>query len=105
MRKVATIALSSVALMVLAACTGGIPATVANPGDPPAMPSATPSSTPELADVSPAGTEAVQDAEEQVPPPEPSATPTARPGLEATDPESVHLASGKPTLLEFFAFW
>jgi hypothetical protein len=33
------------------------------------------------------------------------ATPTARAGLEATDPTGVNLASGKPTLVEFFAFW
>jgi hypothetical protein len=47
----------------------------------------------------------MQDSGDQQSPPEPSATPTARPGLEATDPETVDLASGKPTLLEFFAFW
>jgi len=32
-------------------------------------------------------------------------TPTARAGLEATDPTTVDLAAGTPTLLEFFAFW
>jgi hypothetical protein len=32
-------------------------------------------------------------------------TPTARAALEATDPTTVNLAAGKPTLLEFFAFW
>ena len=34
--------------------------------------------------------------------------PTPRPvrtALEATDPTTVVLASGRPTLLEFFAFW
>ncbi len=31
--------------------------------------------------------------------------PTPRTGLAATDPISVNLASGKPTLVEFFAFW
>jgi hypothetical protein len=31
--------------------------------------------------------------------------PTPRQGLEATDPSTVMLASGKPTLVEFFAFW
>jgi hypothetical protein len=35
----------------------------------------------------------------------PSATPTARPNLEATDPTTVTLGAGKPTLIEFFAFW
>jgi hypothetical protein len=31
--------------------------------------------------------------------------PTAREGLTATDPTTVSLVSGKPTLVEFFAFW
>lgn len=31
--------------------------------------------------------------------------PTPREGLEATDPSAVVLASGKPTFVEFFAFW
>jgi hypothetical protein len=34
-----------------------------------------------------------------------AATPTARRGLEATDPTTVQLASGRPLLVEFFAFW
>ncbi|HLB65054.1 MAG TPA: hypothetical protein VJJ46_09440 [Anaerolineales bacterium] len=32
-------------------------------------------------------------------------TPTARRGLEATDPSTVSLGGGSPTLVEFFAFW
>ena len=32
-------------------------------------------------------------------------TPTVRSGLHATDPNGVVLASGRPTLVEFFAFW
>lgn len=35
----------------------------------------------------------------------PSATPTARGGLEASDPAAVALGAGRPTLVEFFAFW
>ncbi|UCF62089.1 MAG: hypothetical protein JSV37_05195 [Anaerolineaceae bacterium] len=35
----------------------------------------------------------------------PDVDPTPRQGLEATDPSTVLLASGKPTLVEFFAFW
>ena len=35
---------------------------------------------------------------------EPTAA-TIRTELHATDPASVNLASGKPTLVEFFAFW
>ena len=34
-----------------------------------------------------------------------SLVPTPREGLEATDPSTVVLASSKPTLVEFFAFW
>lgn len=32
-------------------------------------------------------------------------TPTLRVGLQATDPQTVVLASGKPQLVEFFAYW
>jgi len=32
-------------------------------------------------------------------------TPTIRPGMEATDPNTVSLSPGDPTLVEFFAFW
>jgi hypothetical protein len=35
----------------------------------------------------------------------PGPTPTARSGQEATDPTTVNLASGKPSLVKFFAFW
>jgi hypothetical protein len=35
----------------------------------------------------------------------PAATPTARAGLEASDPTTVNLTSGRPALVEFFAFW
>ena len=35
----------------------------------------------------------------------PVATREVKTGLEATDPEKVQLASGKPQLVEFFAFW
>jgi hypothetical protein len=34
-----------------------------------------------------------------------SEPPVAKTGLEATDPTTVVFASGKPTLVEFFAFW
>ncbi len=35
----------------------------------------------------------------------PAPTPTLRSGQEATDPTTVNLASGKPSLVKFFAFW
>lgn len=40
----------------------------------------------------------------QVAPTQPAA-PTIRTELAATDPATVNLASGKPSLVEFFAFW
>ena len=39
------------------------------------------------------------------PSPEEGEAPPVKTGLEATDPASVVLASGKPQLVEFFAFW
>lgn len=38
-------------------------------------------------------------------PPAAGPTPTVRPGMEASDPTTVVLAGGDPTLVEFFAFW
>lgn len=38
-------------------------------------------------------------------PPTVGPIPTVRPGMEATDPTTVVLAAGDPTLVEFFAFW
>lgn len=38
-------------------------------------------------------------------PPTAGPTPTVRPGMEASDPTTVVLAGGDPTLVEFFAFW
>jgi hypothetical protein len=105
MKNARIIALTSIGLLLLAACTGGLPAgqsdTDSNVVEPPPAPSATPTATkPSSPD-----SDSMQDSGDEASPPEPSATPTVRPGLEATDPESVNLASGKPTLLEFFAFW
>lgn len=37
--------------------------------------------------------------------PEPTGAPEVKTELEATDPATVTLASGKPQLVEFFAFW
>ncbi|MCH7609810.1 MAG: hypothetical protein IIA51_03770 [Chloroflexi bacterium] len=45
-------------------------------------------------------------AQTQVPTSEPSAAPvTVRRDLAATDPATVDLANGTPSLVEFFAFW
>ena len=39
------------------------------------------------------------------PNPEPTGAPEVKTELEATDPATVTLATGKPQLVEFFAFW
>lgn len=41
----------------------------------------------------------------ETPSPEPGILPTVRADLHATDPNQVSLVSGKPQLIEFFAFW
>ena len=65
-----------------------------------ALPMATLPATPTLALEGTAGLPpATQDSASPAP------TPTLRSGQEATDPTTVNLASGKPTLVKFFAFW
>ncbi len=86
-------------LLGLAACggKGGSPS-------PTAPPQAAGGETPAAATV----TEPQPTATTQPSAPTPSEappTPTLRPELQATDPTTVDLASGKPTLVEFFAFW
>jgi len=77
---------------LLAACGPAAAPTPEVPPDATPTMAAAPISVPEAAqtsaDPSPAG-----------------ATPTARAGLEASDPTTLDLASGKPALVEFFAFW
>jgi len=42
---------------------------------------------------------------EPYPSPEQESAPPVKTGLEASDPSTVVLATGKPQLIEFFAFW
>lgn len=62
-------------------------------------------------EVAPAGNVEVSEGEGAAPAPElpesapADVRPTPRPELSATDPSTVNLASGRPVLLEFFAFW
>lgn len=100
MKRLFPSVLFAVGLVLLSACAGPIPTMPSN-GVPDAGEQQVASPTPTPTRV----TEDMQDNGEPQAPPAPSATPTVRPGLEATDPASVDLASGKPTLLEFFAFW
>jgi len=90
-QRLATILLTLVAAVVVAGC-----------GAPPATPSevAAPVATQAPSPQAPTAAPSEMPAEPGV-----ASTPTARAGLEATDPTGVNLASGKPTLAEFFAFW
>lgn len=90
----------------------GLSACVGNTGEQPAAPQE---------NIQPTDTEAVIPTETNEPSQELTATtekessqpeeteseekPTARVGLQATDPETVKLASGEIQLVEFFAFW
>lgn len=63
----------------------------------------------EVDEGAPAGNAEVLEGEDAAPTPPVSAPadpkPTPRPELSTTEPSTVNLASGKPVLLEFFAFW
>ena len=79
--------------VVLAACGAPAPTAVIEPEIKPTVVSTTAPSLPPAALDTPA------------PSVEVAPTPTLRQGQEATDPATVNLASGKPTLVKFFAFW
>lgn len=106
-RKANFIVLGIVVLtgLLLAACTG---ASQQIDRDDPSVEIA---SQQQVDEVAPAGNVDVSEGEDTAPasvPPESAPTdpkPTPRPELSATEPSTVNLASGKPVLLEFFAFW
>lgn len=52
-----------------------------------------------------AGQPATKPAESAPNDPRPVLVPTAREALQATDPTTVTLGTGRPALVEFFAFW
>ena len=89
--------LTLLALAAAGLLAGCAPAPAAAPSVPPSAAPAT--NVPETAAPATAATPTASD------PGAGGSTPTARAGLEATDPTSVILASGKPALVEFFAFW
>jgi len=91
-----TLSVGLIGAALLAACTTGspamadtaVPVTAIVPTEAPAV---SPSALATVAEI-----------------PAPTEAPTPRPvktALEATDPATVVLASGRPTLVEFFAFW
>lgn len=100
-RAAATLPLAvALAAVVLGACAPA-PASQAPPDKQPAptlevLATAVPS---------PVAPSAEPPAEGELPPTEVPAPKPARTALEATDPTTVSLASGRPTLVEFFAFW
>ena len=90
--------------LLLTACTG---ASQQVDRDDPSVDSA--SQQQEVDQGAPVGDVEVSEGEGAAPAPPESAPadakPTPRPELSATEPSTVNLASGKPVLLEFFAFW
>ena len=79
--------------VALAGCAATAPAAVAEPETRPTAGSPTAQALPPVAMNTPAPSDGL------------APTPTLRTGQEATDPATVNLASGKPTLVKFFAFW
>jgi len=94
-------------VLLVSACTLGAPAPASAPVSPPAepdpvanedAPTDAPTATPEAA------LAVVEQPTEK--PPVVDVMPTSRGNeLHATDPETVNVASGRPQLIEFFAFW
>jgi len=100
--------LGLLAVFVLSACTPSAPASPPTPtiAAEPAAPA--PESAPEAEApvVAPAPEADAPVVEEEPPAEAPVIVVTPRGNdLEATDPSTVNLASGKPQLIEFFAFW
>lgn len=95
--------LTAVGWILLAACQAGQTADVAEPALPaPRQP--TVASDDALAQVAEPTDQPVPESPDLAAP-EPAAPIQVRTGLAATDPSTVDLASGTPTLVEFFAFW
>lgn len=95
--------LAALGWILLAACQAGQTGDVAEPAIP-ASGRPTAASDESLAQVAEPADQPVPQSPESAAP-EPAAPIEVRTGLAATDPNSVDLASGTPTLVEFFAFW
>ena len=91
--------LALISPILLSACQGGPSATEPGPSvvEKPTQESISQIESPEVPSPDSATTPETEAA--------PDVVPTPREGLEATDPSMVVLASGNPTLIEFFAFW
>ena len=98
MKKVQIVGITGALMLLTAACQSSPPPTVQVGA--PAQPAAE-ATAPPLESEAPAPTS------EPVAPlePEPAPPVEVREALAATDPATVNLANGTPTLVEFFAFW
>ena len=91
-RQVRYLPLLAIGALLLAGCAPTVQATIA--------------ATPLATDVVASPTTAAETLEGTLQPLATLApTPTVRPGMEASDPTTVSLSPGDPTLVEFFAFW
>jgi hypothetical protein len=102
MRKDRTLRLGLIAFVTTLAvsCTAGPP----QPTDTPS-PTAESVAATEQPSANPADTESPAAPEQAGEGKPDSAKATPRKGLQATNPITVELAAGKPTLVEFFAYW
>ena len=90
---------------MLSACTPAAPTQSVPPPDP-APVEATQEEAPPAPEATEAEAPVVAPTETEVPVEEPVAVATSRGNdLHDTDPATVNIASGKPQLIEFFAFW
>lgn len=99
MKKYRLITLTGVFMMAAAACQSAPPPPVVEVA-PAVLPATEAPAFPQESEQQAPSSEPVVPAEQ-----EPTAPVAVREGLAATDPATVNLANGTPTLVEFFAFW
>ena len=104
-RGSSTIAIVFLLGITISACTGATTQEIVQPTEPPVIiEDSNPTQGPD--EIHPTDLPFAGDAPEEVrSPTEEPAKPQLKTGLVATNPGSVTLTSGVPTLVEFFAFW
>ncbi len=104
-RRSSTIAIVFLLGITISACTGAAAQEIVQPTEPP-MIVEDPNPTQVPDEVHPTDLPYAENAPEEVgEPTEERAKPQLKTSLVATNPSSVTLTSGTPTLVEFFAFW